>query len=304
MVGKNDDLLKYPEYLQKMRTNPVANQGKGGYFSCQSGDKLYYRVWKGPEPGKILLCIHGLGMHGEYYIQVADQLIDENLTIYALDLKHHGKSTGKKGDIKDFKELIEQVGEFVSFLKTKHENHPIFLMGLSMGGCLAINYAVMFPETINGIILMAPACTNVKISWTIILAMPVLGLIYLVRKGKPIIDITKRQGEYTRNPLRIKYDKNDELQITKLSLRYLFQVNKWIKKANKYATNISSPALIMQGTQDKLIPLEGVREFFNHIPIEDKQLIELDGAYHSLFSDPAMVEEGGWALLKNWILSH
>jgi len=47
-----------------------------------------------------------------------------------------------------------------------------------------------------------------------------------------------------------------------------------------------------------------VEEFFKKITYPDKKLIELKGAYHCLFSDPAMVEQGGWKALRDWILAH
>ena len=77
-----------------------------------------------------------------------------------------------------------------------------------------------------------------------------------------------------------------------------------VKRAFKNAVNITHPTLIMQGTDDKLVKPEGVKEFFNNIPIEDKELIELEGAYHSLYSDPAMDEQKGWEILRSWILRH
>lgn len=296
--------LEYPELLQKMRTNPQANQGIGQLFKCKSGDNLYYRIWPVNDPQRILVGIHGMGAHGEYYVQVADQVITNNITTYALDLKHHGRSSGKKGDIKNFKELIEQVNEFISFIKKNHNNLPIYLMGLSMGGCISVNYSIMFPDMINGLILMAPAVkTKIKITGGDILKLPIFIFTYLFRKGKPIIELAKRQDVGTRNPLKAELDKIDEFRLKNVSLRYLIQVNKWVKKAFKNVNKIICPTLIMQGTQDNLVSFDGVKKFFDKLPIKDKKFIVLEGAYHSLYSDPAM-DEGGWEELKKWILNH
>jgi len=302
---ENTEKLKINEFLQKLRINPQATKGFGGYFDCNSGDRLFFRFWPSDNPQRIVVGIHGLAGHGEYYVQVADQMISSGITTYALDLKHHGKSTGKKGDLKNFEELIEQVKEFILFLKEKHENIPIFLMGLSMGGCLTANYAELFPNTVNGIILFAPAVkTNIKLSIKDILSIPILGLVFLFAKGKPLINIKKRQGVGTRNPLRTEYDENDEYRQKKISIRYLLQVNKWVKKAFKNVEKIVDPVIIMIGTSDNLVSIDGVKEFYEKIKIKDKELIKINDAYHSLFSDPAMEEDGGWEKLREWILSH
>ncbi|MHA1301591.1 MAG: alpha/beta fold hydrolase [Candidatus Helarchaeota archaeon] len=305
MENNNKEILKYHEIMQKMRVNPKTTKGYGSFFRCKSGDRLYYRVWPRDNPKKIIIGIHGLAAHGEYYVQVADQLISSNITTYALDLKHHGRSDGKKGDLKNFQELIEQVNEFIMFIKSKHEKIPIFLMGLSMGGCITVNYAEMFPDTINGIILMAPAVkTNVKLSIKDVLSIIPMGIAYIFIKGKPLIDIKKRQGVGTRNPLRTEYDESDEYRLKKISMRYLLQVNKWVKKGFKNLEKIVCPVLIMIGTSDKLVSIEGVKEFYQKLTIEDKKLIEIKGAYHCLYSDPGMIEEGGWNELRSWILAH
>ncbi len=304
MDKESPETLEYNSYLMEMRVNPQANNGVGQYFTTKSGDKLFYRTWESENSKKILLGIHGMAAHGEYYVQVADQLISSNITTYALDLKHHGKSTGKKGDLKDFKILIEQVNEFILFLKEKHENQPIFLMGLSMGGCIGANYGILYPNIINGLILMAPAVKrSYKVSFLDILR--VLGLVfsYIFIRGKPVVDIAKRnKGLGTRNPLRTKYDENDEYRIKKVSIRYLLQIGKWVKKAFKNASKISYPVLILQGTKDELVSPAGVKEFFNNLTINDKKFIELEGAYHCLYSDPAMVDLGGWDAIRDWIL--
>ncbi|MHA1752925.1 MAG: lysophospholipase [Candidatus Helarchaeota archaeon] len=302
----SEKLLEINGILQKMRINPIANNGYSEYFECKSGDNLFYRVWKAENQTRIVIGIHGMAAHSEYYIQVADQLIDKGISVFALDLKHHGHSTGKIGDLKNFQELIDQVHEFILKIKNENSGIPIFLMGISMGGCLAINYSIKYPEDINGLILMAPAVkVNLKFSFYDILKLPILGIVYLVNKSKPIISIEKRSLDLgTRNPLRKEYDKNDEYRIKKVSVRYLLQINSWVKKAFKNRNKISHPVIIFQGSDDKLVSPESVEQFYKDLNINDKSLIILKGAYHTLFSDPAMENENGWKKMSEWILAH
>ncbi|MHA1268573.1 MAG: alpha/beta fold hydrolase [Candidatus Helarchaeota archaeon] len=305
---KENDGIKFEidEYLQKMRVNPIAKNGIGYYFKTNSGDKLYYRVWESPDKNKIVIGIHGMAAHSEYYVQVADQLINHRISVYALDLKHHGHSTGHMGDLENFQELIDQLNEFIIKIHDENEGVPIYLIGISMGGCIAINYSIQYPDLINGLILMAPAVkTNLKFSFFDILKLPILGILYLFSKGKPIINIGKRSELLgTRNELRRIYERNDEYRIKKVSIRYLLQVNSWVKKAFKNAIKINHPVIIFQGTEDKLVLFNGVKQFYNNIKISNKTFIELEGAYHTLYSDPSMVDEGGWEKLRQWVINH
>ncbi|MHA1229851.1 MAG: alpha/beta fold hydrolase [Candidatus Helarchaeota archaeon] len=292
--------------LNKMRVNPIASNGVGYFFKCNNGDKLFYRIWKSLETKKILIGIHGMAAHSEYYVQVADQMIDKNITVIAVDLKHHGRSTGKKGDLKSFEELINQLYEFITWVRSNWQGIPIYLMGISMGGCISVNYAVNYANTINGMILVAPAVKlNMNFSLLDILKLPLYGIIYLFNKGATVISVHKKGANLgTRNPLRIEYDENDEYRIKKVSLRYLLQLRSWIVKAYNNAETIEIPVLIIQGTEDKLVSINGVKEFYQKLKSKDKQFIELKGAYHSLYSDPAMVEQNGWLKLKEWIIQH
>jgi len=297
--------LKYNKYLQKLRINPQAN-GTGQYFTTKSHDRLFFYHWScGKNVQKVVLCIHGMASHGIFFVQVADQLISSNISTYALDLKHHGRSSGKRGDIEDFKELIHQVDEFIKFIKSKQKNIPIFLMGMSLGCTIAINYSVMFPNQLSGLILIAPPVkTHFHITLRDFLESPYYLLAHIFFRGKPVIDLKKRHSLCSRNPWRIKYDQTDKLHLKKITLRYLLQGVEWDIKAHDSANKISCPVLILQGTKDHTVSFEGVREFFNKISYKDKTLIELKGAYHCLLSDPAMSGQRGWETLRNWILSH
>ncbi len=305
-MSKNSlEKFELHELMEKMRTNPVAINGVGGYFKCKSGDDLYYRVWESSNQKRIVVAIHGMGAHSEYYVQVADQLIEEGISVYALDVKHHGLSTGRKGDFEDFEEVMEQIHEFITVIREENKNIPIFMMGLSMGGMITVNYSVIYPEDIKGIILMSPGVSrNFKLKASDIAKLPLLVFVYLFAKGKPIINVSKRAAITSRNPIRLEYQENDKYRIRKQSIRFLLNMAKWLKRAFNNAQNISHPTLIMQGTDDKLISPEGVKEFFQNVPIEDKTFVELQGAYHSLYSDPAMTEQDGWKKLVNWINSH
>ncbi len=293
------------ELMQKLRINPVANNGKGKYFLCESGDKIYCRIWESSSQKKILVALHGMGAHSEYYIQVADQLIDKGISVYALDIKNHGHSTGRKGDLKDFKEVLYQIHEIITKIREANKGIPIFLIGQSMGGMLTINYSVLYPEDITGIILMAPAVkSNFNLTASDIAKFPILLFAFIFARGKPVVNIAKRATVTSRNPLRLEYQEKDELRLKELSPRFLIGMAKWLKKAFTNAENITHPTLIMQGTDDQLVSPDGVKEFFEKLTVQDKEFILLDGAYHSLYSDPAMVQQKGWDKLRNWILNH
>lgn len=290
-------------HLNALRTNPTANQMQTDKFITHSEDKIFFRTWKSDSQRKIIIGIHGMAAHSEYYVQVADQVVQEGVTLIAIDLKHHGHSSGKKGDLESFEQISVHIQEFITSVRQKYLDTPIYLMGISMGGVIAINFSVDHPELIDGLILIAPGVkTEFKLSLGEILKIPLLLMAFLFKKGKPVIKIGERSERGTRNPLRIAYQEQDNLRIQVVSPRYLLGLVKWKKRAFQNAEKVTQPVIIFIGTEDQLVSFEGVKEFFSYLTVDDKLLVELEGAYHSLFSDPAM-DEIGWEKLREWIRS-
>ncbi len=104
--------------------------------------------------------------------------------------------------------------------------------------------------------------------------------------------------------MRLLYDSEDPFRLHKVSLRLLLEVRKLVQFVAKHAEDIRVPILIMQGTNDKLLRPLKVRAFFNRVGSPDKTILEVEGAYHALFTETAMDEKGGWARLRDWLDAH
>ncbi len=291
--------------LQQMRNRPGSLPAQEDYFQCHSGDRLFFRAWIPDAPRKIVVGIHGLGAHSEYFVLVVDQLRETGAALYAPDLKHHGKSSGRRGDMESYYELVDQVHEFVSFVRAQHPGMPVFLMGISMGGGIEFNYVRKYPAECQGIIAFAPSiAVGGTISAGQILKSPYYLLAHLFARGKPVISIVKNSARGTSNPLRLVYDAGDPLRLQKVSFRLILQMQKGVRAVAKFAEQINLPVLIIQGTNDRLVNPVGVRAFFQRLGSPDKTLVEVGGGYHALFTEPAMEEKGAWARLREWLNAH
>ncbi len=200
--------------MQKLRINPVAIQ-KCDYFICNDRKKIFYRHWK-PEQkrNKVVIGIHGLAGHSEYYVLVADQLTSIGLDVYAIDLMNHGHSDGQKGDLESVDAIISRINEFVQYLRNQsHEDLKVFMMGISMGGAIAIHYAKKYKP--NGLITFAPSVKiKTDISFADLFVFPYYGLMHIFERGKPVVDLSKRQSrdKMSRVELRKQYNDKDNDQ--------------------------------------------------------------------------------------------
>ena len=103
------------------------------------------------EADNVLLFIHGLGS----YLKAWDRNIPElknHLRCIALDLPGYGKS-GKQIHSGEVSFYVEILNEFIKKLKLKN----VSLVGHSMGGQIALAYAIKYPNQIVKLILAAPA---------------------------------------------------------------------------------------------------------------------------------------------------
>ena len=102
-----------------------------GFFEGVGGLRLYYRAWELPRARAAIAVVHGLGDHGGRYDAVAHRLAAYGFSTFALDLRGHGLSEGRRGHVKRFGAYLQDVDRF------RRELHglvdvgtPLFLLGL------------------------------------------------------------------------------------------------------------------------------------------------------------------------------
>ncbi len=99
--------------------------------------------------GRILFCLHGFTGSSDDWTEAAN-LFSPQLKVYAVDLIGHGKSDSPS-DINLYRQdsIVQQLNELFSL----HAGEKFYLLGYSMGGRIALSYAVKYPHRLEGLIL-------------------------------------------------------------------------------------------------------------------------------------------------------
>jgi len=307
--NNNNFILEFNPILEKLREYPVAGNSENHYFESFDKTKIFYRLWRPKaEIKKIVIVAHGMGGHGEFFVLLADKLIDHEIMVIAPDYRNHGYSEGKKGDLKKFRNILKDLHYFINFIMDKYKDIPIYLCGESMGGTVCINFVKEFSEAflnLSGLILFSPGI-KVKFSRKSLLELILISIPLLILRifgpSIRIIPAKGREEQGIKNPIHQQYDREDPLHLEKISARYLFQLFKFMRKTKKIAHLITIPTIIFQGTEDKGISLEGVQEFFEKLSSKDKKLEVIEGGYHELLTDTNF--QNKWSNLINWINQH
>lgn len=110
-------------------------------FNGSDGKILFFSSWIPSEsPRLVIALIHGLGEHSGRYEQWADFFCGEHIAFVAFDLRGHGLSEGKRGNINSLKTILSDVDLFLDKAGTLFPGKPLLLYGHSLGGNLALNY--------------------------------------------------------------------------------------------------------------------------------------------------------------------
>jgi pimeloyl-ACP methyl ester carboxylesterase len=108
--------------------------------------KLHYAVW-GDEGKPPLILIHGGRDHCRNWDRVALALNDR-YTIYAPDLRGHGDSGWALGSMYSLPEFVLDVATLVAELG----EDPLTIIGHSLGGAIALQYAGTFPDRVRKVV--------------------------------------------------------------------------------------------------------------------------------------------------------
>jgi 3-oxoadipate enol-lactonase len=118
-------------------------------FTSHDGVRLRYREAGADRPGTPLLFIHGAGASSAVWLGTLHRLARSRRCI-ALDLPGHGRSEGR---VETIAEMRDAVGLTAATLCLG----PSVLVGHSMGGLIALDAALTWPDMVAGLVLVGSA---------------------------------------------------------------------------------------------------------------------------------------------------
>ncbi len=260
-------------------------------------------AWSDPDvPTRaVLLCIHGLGLHKDTYEAFGKRMQALGIATYAIDMRGFGdfmSSTGQKTC--DFDGCLSDVRRSLIAIRRANPDKPIFLLGESMGGAIALRVTAMYPELIDGLISSVPAGDRFKqgrSSWKVAIK-------YLKNKDKPFNVGESVIEQATQKPeLREAWSK-DPVARMNISPKELMQFQTFMNQNHKSAKLITAkPVLIVQGCEDKLVRPEGTVELYNKLSTPDREIVLIPHGEHLIFEENQFNDE---VILKvaSWIDKH
>ncbi len=244
------------------------------------------RSWIDPhvQPQMALLCIHGLGLNSDAFANFGQRMAARGIATYAIDVRGFGSWMKAKGQEQvNFDQCLGDVQATLQALHAANPGLPVFLLGESMGGAIALRACSMYPDLMDGLISSVPSGDRFQQKKTDLK----VALEFLKGRNKQF-DIGKQiVGQATENYPAVREDwESDPLDRMDLSAEQLIQFQKFMNDNHDAAKKIDKlPVLILQGTLDTLVKPEGTWELFNDLATRKKTFVALP-------SEHLVLEEG------------
>ncbi len=256
--------------------------------STRDGLSIFVRAWAAPEPERIVVCVQGLGGHGGYYAELAAQLGKAGTALVAPDLRGHGRSDGKRGDIDRFARYLEDIEAAVLWARERWPGKPVILLGESMGASIAIQYvirATQRPERAPaGLILLAPVLRP-AIQPTLSEAARFLRSLFL-SPTRPTMPTSGREELGCRDAAFNARLRADPLFVRHVSVRFLNSLTFWLWRTRRKASQVALPLLVIRGEQDRVAHPAGTTAFYHRVSATQRSFVLIPDAYHCLLYDP------------------
>lgn len=167
------------KFESKILNNQVRDSLKGKFL--QLSDGITHYQLSGKEDGKLVVLIHGLTSASFIWNYAIKFLSDGGFRVLVYDLFGRGYSDRPK--IHYDQNLFEwQLYELLSILNIQREK--ISLVGLSMGGLIASNFALKYQQMVSKISLLAPAGFPMPMPFTAkLMNLPIINQILFKMMG-------------------------------------------------------------------------------------------------------------------------
>ena len=215
----------------------------------------------------VVAVVHGYGDHGGRYTWLGEDLAARGWALYAYDLRGHGQSSGRRGQVRRFDEYLDDTEVFLDEVRRAQPGKPVFLLGHSMGGLVCARLAEVRPPDVTGLILSSPFLQLVE-------AVPpsrVAG-VKVLAKVWPNRDIgnTVRAAQLSHEESVVEAYVTDPLVHHVAPARWAVALLGAQDAAMAESGRIALPLLVLYGTEDEVVDFAFIEALYAQAASADK----------------------------------
>ncbi|MEA2374728.1 MAG: acylglycerol lipase [Thermoleophilaceae bacterium] len=260
----------------------VSAAHEDGHFQGERGLRIEWQAWMpAAVPAATVVLAHGASEHSGRYAWTAERLADAGYATYAIDHRGHGRSEGPRAVIDRMDNAVADLHQLVGLAASRAGRRP-YLLGHSMGGAVALAYALRHQVDLEGLILSAPLAALEAASPITRVMSAVLSTV-APSLGVFEIDSTA----VSRDPEVVRaYDEDPLNHHGKLPARTIAELSATVGRFEAEVPTLTLPLLTMHGSADRLTPPEGSEMVHERAGSADKSILRYEGLYHELLNEP------------------
>lgn len=259
------------------------------------GKSLPLTIWRPTgKAAAAIVALHGFGDYSNAFADLGPAMADAGVTVYAADQRGFGRAPGY-GSWHGHDRMARDAETLVRLARSDTPDVPVYLLGESMGGAVAL-LVLADPDTAAaGAILSAPAVWGrhwMPVAQTVGLDILAHSLPWLPLEPRGIriqpsdnLDMLRALG---RDPLFIKRPRVDMVY----GLVALMDAAQSAGTRIGAAQTAARPILVLYGRRDELVPRAPTCALLAQLPAERRRVVLYADGYHMLFRDL----EGGMVL--------
>ena len=230
--------------------------------------KLFYRHFGEGQP---VIILHGIFGISDNWVTIGRK-IAEKFSVYILDLRNHGQSP--HSDTFNYVAMMDDLNEFIE----EHELEDPIIIGHSMGGKVAMYFALEYPEMVNSLLVVDISMRKYP---------PRQGHVQMI-EAMQSVDFSKVQSredveaqledEIQSRPIRLFVMKNlvrvgqSEFK-WRLNLKAIYENIDNIFEGVEHFNRFEKPTLFVRGGKSDYIQDSDMEKIYRHFPAAELETI-------------------------------
>jgi alpha-beta hydrolase superfamily lysophospholipase len=252
------------------------------HFKARDGTKILYRFCPLPGARHTVIMFHGYGEHSGRYEKFPGKMGRLSAQFAIMDFRGMGRSEGRRGDVGSFDDYLADVTAFVDHLRKKHAIPSKFiLLGHSLGGLVAMHWAMKNPGPVKLLILSAPFL-GLRFAQVI---RPMNRLILFFAPGF-VYKNPVRSRVLSHDPAEIADYRKDPLILRHISARLVGEFIRHMEILRRQPIlSVPFPVHLLAAGEERIVDPDRVRKFFDRLVAPRKERTIFEGFFHELFNE-------------------